>query len=146
MRTYAHIGSGNYNSKTADLYTDLGLFTCDPRLTRDLVQLFHFLTGRSIQKNFKHLLIAPTNMRRRFVEMIDREIDQAERWKAEGGEVGNRADPNRPRIVAKFNSLEDQRLCRKLYEASAAGVQIDLIVRGSAASGPRSRVCLRTSA
>ena len=127
LRTYAHIGTGNYNSKTANLYTDLGLFTCDPRLTGDLVQLFHFLTGRSIQKDFKHLLIAPTNMRRRFTAMIDREIVHAQAMRergedslAEGG----------PRIIAKMNSLEDRMLCHKLYEASDAGVRVDLIVRG----------------
>ncbi|MFN3168570.1 MAG: polyphosphate kinase 1 [Phycisphaeraceae bacterium] len=127
LRTYAHIGTGNYNSKTANLYTDLGLFTCDPRLTSDLVQLFHFLTGRSLARDFKHLLIAPTNMRSRFVEMIDREIAHCEDWKARGADPD---DPNRPAIVAKMNSLEDKLICRKLYEASGAGVKIDLIVRG----------------
>ena len=127
LRTYAHIGTGNYNSKTADLYTDLGLFTCDPRITSDLVQVFHFLTGRSIATDYKHLLIAPTNMRRRFVEMIDRETANCADWKERGGEAD---DPNRPAIIAKMNSLEDQYICRKLYEASCAGVKIDLIVRG----------------
>lgn len=127
LRTYAHIGSGNYNSKTANLYTDLGLFTCDPRITADLVQVFHFLTGRSIQKDFKHLLIAPTNMRRRFTEMIDREIDHAKAITERGGDPLAEGGPH---IVAKMNSLEDQMLCRKLYQASAAGVRIDLIVRG----------------
>jgi len=127
LRTYAHIGTGNYNAKTANLYTDLGLFTCDTRLTSDLVQMFHFLTGRSIARDFKHLLIAPTNMRSRFVEMIDREIAHCEDWQARGAEPD---DPNRPAIVAKMNSLEDKHICRKLYEASAAGVKIDLIVRG----------------
>ncbi len=127
LRTYAHIGTGNYNSKTADLYTDLGLFTCDPRLTGDLVQLFHFLTGRSIARDYDHLLIAPTNMRRRFMQMIQREIDYCAAWKERGGKAD---DPNRPAITAKMNSLEDQYICRKLYEASCAGVKIDLIVRG----------------
>ena len=127
LRTYAHIGTGNYNSKTANLYTDLGLFTCDRRLTGDLVQLFHFLTGRSIQKDFKHLVIAPTNMRRRFVEMIDREIAHAQAWRERGGEA---SDPNRPHITAKMNSLEDRMICGKLYEASAAGVKVQLNVRG----------------
>lgn len=125
LRTYAHIGTGNYNSKTANLYTDLGLFTCDPRITGDLIEVFHFLTGRSLKRNFKHLLIAPTNMRSRFVEMIDREILHAQAWKKAG-----KADEDRPLIVAKMNSLEDRRLCRKLYEASNAGVRIQLIIRG----------------
>ncbi|MBX2852867.1 MAG: polyphosphate kinase 1, partial [Phycisphaeraceae bacterium] len=122
LRTYAHIGTGNYNAKTADLYTDLGLFTCDPRITADLVQVFHFLTGRSIARDYKHLLIAPTNMRRRFMEMIQREIDHCADWQARGGEAD---DPNRPYILAKMNSLEDELICRKLYEASCAGVKID---------------------
>lgn len=131
VRTYAHIGTGNYNSKTANLYTDLGLFTCDPRITNDLVELFHFLTGRSVKRNFKNLLIAPTNMRRRFVELIDREIAHAEDWIAEGGDPkSGDDDPKRPLIVAKMNSLEDKDMCRKLYEASNAGVRVKLIVRG----------------
>ena len=88
IRTYAHIGTGNYNSKTANLYTDLGLFTCDTRITNDLVELFHFLTGRSVGRSFKHLLIAPTNMRSRFVEMIDREIAHAEAWDQGRGRPG----------------------------------------------------------
>jgi polyphosphate kinase len=134
VRTYAHIGTGNYNSKTANLYTDLGLFTCDPRVTGDLVELFHFLTGRSLSRNFKHLLVAPTNMRSRFVEMIDREIRHAEAWKKDGGDPkmsdAEREASGGPTIVAKFNSLEDRQMCRKLYEASNAGVRVKLIVRG----------------
>ncbi|MEM8739613.1 MAG: polyphosphate kinase 1 [Planctomycetota bacterium] len=134
LRTYAHVGTGNYNAKTANLYTDLSLFTADPRITNDLVELFHFLTGRSVKRDFKHLLIAPTNMRRRFVEMIDREIAHAEAWKAAGGDPkatdAQREATGGPLIVAKMNSLEDRRLCRKLYEASNAGVRVKLIVRG----------------
>jgi len=133
VRTYAHIGTGNYNSKTAGLYTDLGLLTCDPRLTGDLVQLFHYLTGRSIKRDFDQLLIAPTNMRQRFIDLIQREIAHAETWQARGGEAD---DPDRPRIVAKMNSLEDREICHKLYEASEAGVSIDLIVRGFCALRP----------
>ncbi|MEE9404242.1 MAG: polyphosphate kinase 1 [Algisphaera sp.] len=125
LKTYAHIGTGNYNAKTANLYTDLGLFTCDPRITGDLVELFHFLTGRSRHRDYKHLLIAPTNMRRRFEELIDREIAHADTWRAAG------EDPaTRPRIVAKMNSLEDQAICQRLYNASSAGVKVQLIVRG----------------
>ncbi|MEO1236992.1 MAG: polyphosphate kinase 1, partial [Planctomycetota bacterium] len=134
LRTYAHVGTGNYNSKTANLYTDLGLFTADPRLTGDLIELFHFLTGRSLKRDFKHLLIAPTNMRRRFVEMIDREIAHADAWRKAGGDPkatdAEREASGGPLIVAKMNSLEDRRLCRKLYEASNAGVRVKLIVRG----------------
>ncbi|MCC7191385.1 MAG: polyphosphate kinase 1 [Phycisphaeraceae bacterium] len=127
MRVYAHIGTGNYNSKTANLYTDLGLFTCNQEITSDLVEMFHFLTGRSQIKDFRKLLIAPINMKRRFVELIDREIAQTQAWKARGGEAD---DPARPRIIAKMNSLEDRGVCRKLYDASRAGVRIQLIVRG----------------
>lgn len=127
MRCYAHIGTGNYHSKTANLYTDLGLFTCDERITNELVQMFNFLTGRSVHRDFKHLLIAPTNMRHRFYEMIDREISHCDAWRQRGGDED---DPHRPRIIAKMNSLEDQGICHKLYDASQAGVRIDLIVRG----------------
>ncbi|WP_432798495.1 polyphosphate kinase 1 [Poriferisphaera sp. WC338] len=127
MRCYAHIGTGNYNSKTAKLYTDLGIFTCDPRLTNDLIEVFHFITGRSIKTDFDHLLIAPINMRRRFMEMIDREIGYCEAWKSRGADP---EDPNRPTIIAKMNSLEDKILINKLYDASQAGVRVKLIVRG----------------
>ena len=130
LKTYAHIGTGNYNAKTANLYTDLGLFTCDPRITGDLVQLFHFLTGRSRHRTYEHLLVAPTNMRSRFEELIDREIAHADAWKAAGGEKQPDAEAKRPRITAKMNSLEDQDMCRRLYRASNAGVKIELIVRG----------------
>ncbi len=127
MRCYAHIGTGNYNSRTANVYTDLGLFTCNPEITQDLVELFHFLTGRNQKRDFRQLLIAPVNMKRRFVELIDREINAAAAWRQRGADA---KDPNRPRIVAKMNSLEDRGICRKLYEASQAGVKIQLIVRG----------------
>ncbi len=127
MRAYAHIGTGNYNSKTAQLYTDLGLFTCRPEITGELVELFHYLTGLSLKRDFKHLLIAPVNMRRRFEQMVDREIEHAAAWKARGGDPD---DPDRPRIIAKMNSFEDRAMCRKIYEASCAGVRIDLVVRG----------------
>ncbi|MBI1335634.1 MAG: polyphosphate kinase 1 [Phycisphaera sp.] len=127
MRTYCHIGTGNYNSKTANLYTDLGLFTCNPDLTADCVELFHYLTGRSLKRDFRTLLIAPINMRRRFVEMIDREIAHCDAWKKRGGKLD---DPDRPHIIAKMNSLEDLDIGAKLREASQAGVRVQLIVRG----------------
>ncbi|MEQ9460828.1 MAG: polyphosphate kinase 1 [Phycisphaeraceae bacterium] len=127
MRCYAHIGTGNYHSRTANLYTDHGLLTCRPELTADLIELFHFLTGRSAMSEFKHLLIAPINMRQRFNAMIDREIEHCAAWKERGADPD---DPARPLIVAKMNSLEDKKLCNRLYEASQAGVKISLIVRG----------------
>jgi polyphosphate kinase len=117
LRCYAHIGTGNYHPKTANLYTDVGLFTCDPLITADLVNVFNYLTGISSAQSFPHLLVAPFNMRRRFVEMIDREIAFA-----------RRKLPSR--IIAKLNSLEDTEIVDKLYQASQAGVKIVLIVRG----------------
>jgi polyphosphate kinase len=85
IRGYAHIGTGNYHTETARLYTDLGLFTCDPDITGDLIELFHYLTGRSQKKDYRKLLVAPVNMRRQFLEMMDREIEHARR----GGRRGS---------------------------------------------------------
>lgn len=117
LRCYAHIGTGNYHPKTANLYTDVGLFTCDPIITADLVNLFNYLTGISATQSYAQLLVAPSNMRRRFVEMIDRETAFARR--------------GRPaRIIAKLNSLEDTEIVERLYAASQAGVRVTLIVRG----------------
>ncbi len=127
MRCYAHIGTGNYHSKTASLYTDLSLFTADPLITGDLVELFHYLTGMSQERDFKKLLIAPTNLRARLVGMIEREMEHCKAWHARGADPD---DPNRPLIIAKMNSMEDRAIIRKLYEASQAGVRIKLIVRG----------------
>ncbi len=117
LRSYAHIGTGNYNVTTARLYTDLGIMTTDKDLTDDLIELFHYLTGRSLKRDYKKLLVAPVNMKTRFDEMIEREIDHHK--------AGRPA-----RIVAKMNSLEHRDICRLLYKASQAGVPIDLIVRG----------------
>ena len=117
IRRYVHIGTGNYNSKTAKLYTDLGLLSCREDLGEDLSDLFNFLTGYSQQQTFRKLLIAPVNLRDRLVAMIRREIEHA---------LAGRAG----KIIAKMNSLVDPRIIATLYEASQAGVQIDLIVRG----------------
>lgn len=117
MRCYAHIGTGNYHVGTAGLYTDLGLFTADPHYTQDVVELFHYLTGRSLKRDYGRLLVAPVNMRDRFMEMIHREMD-------------HHAAGRPAHIIAKMNSLEDRTIINKLYQASAAGVPIDLIVRG----------------
>jgi polyphosphate kinase len=116
-RCYAHIGTGNYHSVTSRIYTDLGLLTCRPEITTDLLHLFNFLTGRSRKQDYARLLVAPANMKRRFLEMIAREADHAR--------AGRPA-----RIVAKMNQLEDTEVCRALCQASEAGVPIDLIVRG----------------
>ncbi len=117
VRCYAHIGTGNYHAVTSKLYTDLGLLTCDPEITSDVVNLFHYLTGRSLFKEFRKLLVAPINMKQRFVEMIDREI-------------AHHQSGNPSRIIAKMNSLADGDIIIKLYEASKAGVRVDLFVRG----------------
>ncbi|MBX3354716.1 MAG: polyphosphate kinase 1 [Phycisphaeraceae bacterium] len=117
LRCYGHIGSGNYNSKTARLYEDLGLFTCDPQITEDLVGLFNYMTGRSRQKEYTKLLVAPVAMKRRFLELIERETL-----------LHTKERPGR--IIAKMNQLEDRGVMDALYRASQAGVQIDLIVRG----------------
>ncbi len=117
LRSYAHIGTGNYHVKTARMYTDFGLFTCDPVLTRDVVRLFHHLTGYSRSPRFEKLLVAPLNMRTRFVDLIAREAANAR--------AGRPA-----RIVVKVNQLEDGPICEALCDASNAGVPIDLIVRG----------------
>lgn len=117
IRRYVHIGTGNYNPKTAKLYTDLGLLSCREDLGADLTDLFNFLTGYSRQKSYRKLLVAPVNLRDRMTAMIRREIEHCRK---------NRTG----RIVAKMNALVDQQIIATLYEASQAGVQIDLIVRG----------------
>jgi len=117
IRRYAHIGSGNYNSKTARVYTDIGLLTTSPSICADLTDLFNALTGFSRQKLYRKLLIAPANMRIRVLEMIVREAHLAK-------------DGKPARIIAKMNALVDQEVINALYSASQAGVEIDLIVRG----------------
>lgn len=117
IRRYVHIGTGNYNPKTARLYTDLGLLSCREELGADLTDLFNFLTGYSRQRVYRKLLVAPVNMRQQMVSFIDREIEHAN-------------NGHHSRIVAKMNALVDPKMIRKLYQASQAGVQIDLIVRG----------------
>jgi len=114
---YVHIGTGNYNPKTARVYTDLGLLSSREELGADLTDLFNFLTGYSRQRSYRKLLVAPVNLRDRMLAMIRREIEHC-RQDSTG------------RIVAKMNSLVDPEIITTLYEASQAGVQIDLIVRG----------------
>ncbi len=114
---YVHVGTGNYNPKTARLYTDLGLLSCNPALGADLTDLFNYLTGYSRQRSYRKLLVAPVNLRDRFLFLIRREAEHCR-----NGYSG--------RIVAKMNSLVDPQIIATLYEASMAGVQIDLIVRG----------------
>ncbi len=117
LRCYSHIGTGNYHVKTARLYTDLGLFTCDPDLTADVAELFHYLTGRSRKRDYRKLLVAPVNMRDHFLAKIEQEI-------------AHRKAGRPARIIAKMNQLEDRSICEALVRASRAGVSVDLIVRG----------------
>jgi polyphosphate kinase len=117
IRRYVHIGTGNYNSKTARLYTDLGLLSCRNDLGADLTDLFNYLTGYSGQQSYRKLLVSPVNMRDRMTSLIRREIEHCKT-----GKPG--------RIAAKMNSLVDPRMIAALYEASQAGVEIDLIIRG----------------
>ena len=117
IRRYLHMATGNYNPMTARLYTDLGMLTCNPQIAADATALFNFLTGYSDKNRFNKLLVAPINLRQRLEELIQREIEHQRR-----GEPG--------RLILKMNALEDAALIRLLYEASRAGVQIDLLVRG----------------
>jgi polyphosphate kinase len=114
IRTFCHIGTGNYHERTARLYTDLGLFTASEAIGRDVVNLFHFLTGMAPDQDYTHLLIAPRDMRYDLNELIEAEI----RHGSEG------------HIILKMNALDDVEMIRALYRASQSGVKIDLIVRG----------------
>ncbi|HUQ19493.1 MAG TPA: polyphosphate kinase 1 [Gemmatimonadaceae bacterium] len=120
---YSHISSGNYNSKTARLYTDIGLFTRNSDIGADLTDLFNALTGFSHQSTYRKLIVAPGKMRSRFLELIEREAEAALSGKP-------------ARIIAKMNALVDTTLIEALYAASQVGVQIDLIVRGTCCLRP----------
>ncbi|MGD1855253.1 MAG: polyphosphate kinase 1 [Leptolyngbyaceae cyanobacterium] len=120
IRRYVHIGTGNYNPKTARIYTDLGLLSCREELGADLTDLFNFLTGYSRQKAYRQLLIAPITLRDRMLALIKQEITHG----------------TKGRIIAKMNSLVDLEIIQTLYQASQAGVKIDLIVRGTCCLTP----------
>lgn len=124
IRRYVHIGTGNYNPKTARLYTDIGLLSCRDDLGADLTDLFNHLTGYSRQQAYRKLLVAPVSLRDRMLELIRREAEHAR-------EHGS------GRIVAKMNALIDPEIIVTLYEASQAGVKIDLIVRGMCCLRPQ---------
>ncbi len=117
LKRYVHLATGNYNPATSTVYTDLGLLTCAESIAEDVSNLFNYLTVYHEPKHINKSLIAPINLRQRMFEMIDREIDHAR--------LGRKA-----RIIAKINRLADQDIVNRLYEASQAGVEIDLIVRG----------------
>jgi len=124
IRRYVHIGTGNYNTRTARTYVDLGLFTCRPEIGEDVSDLFNILTGLSRQRTFRRLLVAPTGLRERFLELVEREAAHA----AAGRPAG---------IVLKMNALVDTACVEALYRASQAGVTIDLIVRGACTLVPQ---------
>ena len=117
IRRYVHLATGNYNDVTAQLYTDLGLFTCDPGMGQDASDVFNYLTGYSAKKDYRKFLVAPINMRSKLESLILREIKHHQ-----SGEAGH--------LIFKINSLVDKSIIQLFYEASRAGVQIDLIVRG----------------
>ncbi len=117
LRRYMHIASGNYNPTTSCTYTDLGLFTADEQIGADATELFNYLTGCSRQTDYRQILVAPVNMRYKLEALIDREIEHQR--------AGREA-----RITFKINRLADKQMIAKLYEASRAGVRIELIVRG----------------
>lgn len=117
VRTYAHIGTGNYNESTSRFYTDVGLLTSDERITSELIELFNYLTGKSKKTDYQHLLLAPINMFSKFKELILREAEHAKN--------------KRPaHIMAKFNNMEENDISLALYDASQAGALVQLIVRG----------------
>ncbi len=117
MRRYVHLGTGNYNATTARVYTDLGLLTCRPEIGADASDLFNFLTGYSRQRLYRKLLVAPVSLREGLENLIKREMEHAEQGR--GG-----------RIILKLNAVVDPSMIDLLYQASRAGVKIDLIARG----------------
>jgi polyphosphate kinase len=117
IRPYLHVATGNYNVVTAHLYTDIGMFSCNPQLAGDLIDLFNFLTGYSAKRDYQKLLVAPVNLRERLEKLVHREIEKH----AAGG---------KGHMVFKMNALVDPQMVRMLYKAAQAGVKIDLLVRG----------------
>ena len=123
VRRYVHVGTGNYNATTAQIYTDFGLFTSDPEVGDDVQDVFNYLTGYSKRKEYRELLIAPVSLRAGFLALLDRELDHARN--------------GRPaHVIAKNNAVTDPAAIRALYRAAQAGVEIDLIVRGACCLKP----------
>ena len=117
IRRYIHLGTGNYNAVTAQLYEDLGMFTCDPDIGADATDLFNYLTGYSGKRDYRKLLVAPINLRERMTALIRREIKHHK-----AGHQGH--------LIFKMNALVDPPIIQELYRASQAGVKVDLLVRG----------------
>ena len=116
IRRYVHLATGNYNAVTAQLYTDIGMFTCDPAIGADATDLFNYLTGYSAKRRFRRLLVAPINLREELSALVEREIRQQKDAPAH--------------LIFKMNSLVDQEMIKLLYRASQCGVKVDLLVRG----------------
>src|SRR5437879_8859872 len=117
LRHYVHLGTGNYHARTARIYSDFSLLTSESKLTEEVATVFNTLTGLASYPGLKKLMVAPFDMKKRLIAMIERERDNARAGKP-------------ARIVAKLNALVDQEIIETLYEASSAEVTIDLIVRG----------------
>jgi polyphosphate kinase len=117
IRRYLHLGTGNYNAVTSRTYEDIGVFTCDEKMAADVTDLFNYLTGYSTRQDFKKLLVAPINMRSEMEKLIRREIEHAK--------AGRNAH-----LIFKSNAIVDIQFIELLYEASQAGVKVDLLVRG----------------
>lgn len=117
IMSYAHIGTGNYHSQTSNLYTDLGLLTCNKKICDEVIEVFNYLTGSSLKTDYNTILLAPINMKSSFLAKIQQEIRNKKAGKP-------------ARIIAKMNAMEDEVMTEALYEASKAGVLVSLIVRG----------------
>ncbi len=117
IMSYAHIGTGNYHSQTSNLYTDLGLLTCNKKICNEVIEVFNYLTGSSLKTDYGEILVAPINMKSTFMAKIQNEIMNKKAGKP-------------ARIIAKMNSMEDEVITEALYEASQAGVEVILVVRG----------------
>jgi polyphosphate kinase len=117
LKTYSHVGTGNYNAQTARLYTDLGLFTADPKLSKELIKGFHYLTGMAGRSEFKQILVSPLNLKQKLLELIENERQHAR--------------CGRPsQIFLKCNNMDDVDVVKALYRASQAGTKIELVIRG----------------
>ena len=123
LSRYVHLATGNYNTVTSRIYTDLGLLTADEEIGEDASSLFNFLTGYSQQDKYKRLIVAPLNLRERLIALVRRELK-------------NKSAGKKARIIIKANSITDVELIKELYRASQGGVEIDLIIRGICALRP----------
>lgn len=124
IERFVHLGTGNYNDQTANFYTDVGYLTSKRKFGIDATNFFNFLSGYTEKPKYNHLVVAPYDIRGKFIELIDQEISYHKQY-------------NNGKIIAKMNSLTDKELIMKLYEASAAGVKIDLIIRGICCLKPK---------